>query len=111
MTQARQGEAMRRRVLISGLLGATLPYRSRAATSSLWEQVTQTGVIRFGLIPSRVPYQWEKDGKLTGLSVRIGADLAATLEKTIGRRITVEHVTTTWATLILDLQAGKSDCM
>jgi polar amino acid transport system substrate-binding protein len=85
--------------------------RAAAASPALWDQITQTGVIRYGLIPSRVPYQWEKDGKLTGLSVRIGADLAAALQKSLGRSITVEHVITTWATLILDLQAGKSDCM
>jgi len=96
-----------------GLVGSALVpmYRSVAASPSVWDQVTQTGIIRYGLIPNRVPYQWEKDGKLTGLSVRIGADLAAALEKKLGRDITVQHVITTWATLILDLQAGKSDCM
>ncbi|MEJ0017800.1 MAG: transporter substrate-binding domain-containing protein [Acetobacteraceae bacterium] len=102
---------MRRRDVMGGMLGAALVPAASAATVSLWDQIKETGVIRYGLIPSRVPYQWEKDGKLAGLSVRIGADMAAALEKAMGRRITVEHVITTWATLILDLQAGKSDCM
>jgi polar amino acid transport system substrate-binding protein len=98
---------------MGGLLGAAVARAdcSIAAAPSVWEQVAQTGVIRYGLIPNRVPYQWEKDGRLTGLSVRIGADLAAALGQHLGRGITVQHVVTTWATLILDLQSGKSDCM
>ena len=97
-------------VLFAVLTGlpATAP-RAAAQNVSVWEQARQTGVLRYGLIPNRPPYQWENAGTLTGMSVKLGQDLAAALEKELGRQIRVEHVITSWATLILDLQANRVD--
>jgi polar amino acid transport system substrate-binding protein len=101
---------MRRSVLLLLAMLACLPATPGAAQNpSIWEQARTTGVLRYGLIPNRPPYQWENGGKLVGMSVKLGQDLAAALEKELGRPIRVEHVTTSWATLILDLQSNRVD--
>jgi polar amino acid transport system substrate-binding protein len=82
---------------------------AHAQNASIWDQLREKGVLRVGLIPNRPPYQWENAGKLTGMSIKLAQDLATALEPEIGRPIRVENVTTSWSTLILDMQANRLD--
>jgi polar amino acid transport system substrate-binding protein len=83
--------------------------RAVAAPSSVWERIVTTKTLRVGLIPNRPPYQWTNDGKNEGLAIRMGEDLAAALSKAMGEPIGIDYVTTTWGTLVLDIQSGAID--
>ena len=97
------------RLAVVALLSIGFAPIASAQNPSIWAQVQQTGVLRIGLIPNRPPYQWEKGGKLIGMSITIADDLAKALEKELGRPVRIENVITSWATLILDLQSNRVD--
>jgi ABC-type amino acid transport substrate-binding protein len=79
------------------------------AESSTWNRVAQEKVLHVGLIPNRPPYQWKREGKDTGLAIRMGEDLAKALAREMGGPIRIDYVTSTWSTLVLDMQAGRID--
>jgi polar amino acid transport system substrate-binding protein len=83
--------------------------RAMAQPASVWDQIAKTKVLHVGLIPNRPPYQWTKGGKNVGLAITMGEDLAATLSKAMGEPIRIDYVTSTWATVVLDIQSGNVD--
>lgn len=101
---------MRRRVLVAVAFWLCIVgCAAQAQDASIWDQVRERGVLRVGLIPNRPPYQWDHDGKLTGMSIKLAQDITAALEQEVGRPVRIENVVTSWSTLILDLQANRLD--
>ena len=75
------------------------------AAESTWDQIKRTGKIRQGVI--HYPPYWYQDAKdnnkWKGAMIDMGDDVA----KELG--VTIEYVDTTWATVVLNLQANKTD--
>ena len=86
-----------------------LPSVASAQSGSTWDKIAETGELSVGLIPNRPPYQFELDGKQEGLAIQMGEDLAAALSKEFGKDITIHYETSTWSTLVLDIQSGRID--
>ena len=86
-----------------------LPRLAAAQAPSTWERIARTRVLRAGLIPNRPPYQWNRDGVLSGFAVEMANDMVSALSKEMGFAITATHLPTTWGTVVLDLQAGNLD--
>lgn len=86
-----------------------LPSAALAQSGSTWDKIAETGTLSVGLIPNRPPYQFEVDGKQEGLAIQMGEDLAAALSKEFGKEITIAYETSTWSTLVLDIQSGRID--
>jgi polar amino acid transport system substrate-binding protein len=88
-------------------VGAASP--AFAQSGATWDKVAKTGVLSVGLIPNRPPYQFEVDGKQEGLAIQMGEDLAAALSKELGKDIAIHYETSSWSTLVLDIQSGRID--
>ncbi|MBS0560981.1 MAG: transporter substrate-binding domain-containing protein [Proteobacteria bacterium] len=97
------------RMIVACMLFALPHARAQAQPASVWDQIAKSQVLHVGLIPNRPPYQWEKDGKNAGFAITMGEDLADALSKAMGKPVRIDYVTTTWGTLVLDIQAGKID--
>ena len=86
-----------------------------AQAQSAWEQIKSTGKYRIGVMPGRMPYMWQEKGsdEWHGFAIEMGRSIARSLssENAMNRPITVGYVTTTWATVVLDIQANKLDSM
>lgn len=100
---------IRRRPALLAAATLLLPRLAAAQAPSTWERIARTKTIRAGLIPNRPPYQWNKDGVLTGFAVQMAQDMATALGTEMGGTIAVEHVQTTWGTVVLDLQSSRLD--
>ncbi|NTE66246.1 transporter substrate-binding domain-containing protein [Agrobacterium tumefaciens] len=95
----------------SALIFIAIVVASPAMATSLWDQIQASGEVRVGSIDNRVPFMYKKDDKLSGFTVRISEDLVSALSNAMGKPIKVTYVPTTWATVVLDLQAGRVDVM
>ena len=93
-------------VAAGGLLGAR---PGHAAAGSAWDQIATTKTLRVGLIPNRPPYQWKRGGEQEGLAIQMGKDVAEALGAKMGGAPRIEYVTTSWSTLVLDIQSGGVD--
>jgi len=98
-----------RRTALLAAPALLLPRLAAAQAPSTWERIARTKTVRAGLIPARPPYQWNRDGVLTGFAVQMAQDMAAALGKEMGTTIAVEHAPTTWGTVVLDLQSSRLD--
>ena len=102
----------RRTMLLGGLsafAGVALGSRRLQAADSAWQKIQDAATLRVGVIGGRPPYFCQVDGQWRGFSARMGHDAAAALSKAMEQPIKVEFVNTSWATVVLDLQAGKAD--
>lgn len=76
-----------------------------AAAETTWDQIKRTGKLRQGVI--NYPPYWYQDtkdnNKWKGAMIDMGDDVA----KELG--VAIEFVDTTWATVVLNLQANKTD--
>jgi len=101
-----------RRKLIAGgaaLLGTPAIARRALATDSTYDRIASTGALRLGVITNRPPYFWQENGKWVGFSTQMGTDAAEAFSKAIGKPIRVDFVESSFATIILDIQADKLD--
>lgn len=89
--------------------GLLVTKTTRAAVSSLWEQISSTGTLRVAVISHRPPYIYDGDGGYKGFSIVMSQDLAKALAVAMEKPIKIEWVTTTWPTAVLDIQSGKAD--
>ena len=82
-----------------------------ATAQSSWEQISKTGKLRVGVTPGREPYMWVVNDKWYGFAIDMGKQIAEALENenALGRKIEIEYVRTTFATVVLDMQANKVD--
>ena len=102
----------KRNLILGGLLLAFASVVSpctMAQKPSTWDRIAAQKTLRVGLIPNRPPYQFKVNGEQEGLSIQMGKDLALALGKAMGADIKIEYVTSTWSTIVLDLQAGNAD--
>jgi polar amino acid transport system substrate-binding protein len=91
------------------LTGVALHSKRAQAADSTWQKIQDAATLRVGVIGGRPPYFWQVDGQWHGFSAKMGHDAAAALSKAMEQPIKVEFVNTSWATVVLDLQAGKVD--
>lgn len=100
-----------RRGVMLGLAAGVVMLRGRpaAAADSSWDEIARTGFLKVGVIPSRPPYFWLKNGKWVGFSAEMGRQMTAALAKEMQRTLVPKFVETTWPTVILDLQSGRVD--
>lgn len=80
-----------------------------AAQDSTWKRISDTGILRVGVIPNRAPYYWQENGQWVGFSAEMGRDAAEAVSKGMGKPIKVEFVLTNFTTVVLDMQANKLD--
>ena len=92
----------------AGLVAAAAAQPARAA-SSTWQNIIDTGVVRFGVMPSHGPYHDEQNGKWVGFAIQMGLDSMEALSQAMKKPLRAEYVETSLATVILDLQADKLD--
>lgn len=81
----------------------------RAQPPSAWDRIAATKVLRVGLIPNRPPYQWKRGGEQQGLAIQMGKDVAEALGQAMGSKVEIEYVTSSWATIVLDIQSASVD--
>ena len=101
-----------RRNLIAGgaiLIGAPAIARRAHAADSTYDRIASAGVLRLGVITNRPPYFWQENGKWVGFSTQMGTDAAEAFSKAVGKPIRIEFVESSFATIILDIQADKLD--
>lgn len=83
------------------------------AAENTWDQISKTGVYRIGVMPGRAPYMWQEKGSTewNGFSIEMGRNVVKALENpnALGRSVKIEYVPTTWATVVLDIQANRMD--
>jgi polar amino acid transport system substrate-binding protein len=81
------------------------------AQESTWARIEKTGVVRIGVIPNRPPYFYQNpDSKeWKGFTAEMSRDIVKALSVAIGKEIQPEWVLSTFATVVLDLQAAKID--
>src|SRR3954447_20266834 len=104
----RQGRFSRRAVL-GAAMGAAAARRAAAASNSSWDAILESGVVRFGVMPSHGPYNALQGGTWVGFAIQMGLDSMQVLSQAMKRPLRAEYVETTLATVILDLQANKLD--
>lgn len=103
-----------RRTLIragAGLLALPLASLARPAhaASSSWQNIMDTGVVRFGVLASHGPYHDFQNGKWVGFAIQMGLDCMAALSEAMKKPLRADYVETSLANVILDLQADKLD--
>lgn len=104
-----------RRTLIragAGLLAVPLiglAARPAQAASSSWQNIFESGTVRFGVLPSHGPYHDLQDGKWVGFAIQMGLDCMAALSDAMKKPLRADYVETSLANVILDLQADKLD--
>jgi polar amino acid transport system substrate-binding protein len=91
------------------LAAAGMP--TTAVAQSTWEQLSKTGKLRVGVTPGREPYMWVTNDVWRGFSIDMGKQIAEALENenALGRKMEIEYVPTTFATVVLDMQSNKVD--
>ena len=100
----------RRAALLAGAGAlATTAVRPARAASSSWQNIADSGVVRFGVLPSHGPYHDLQGGKWVGFAIQMGHDCMDALSKAMEKPLRAEYVETSLATVILDLQADKLD--
>jgi polar amino acid transport system substrate-binding protein len=92
----------------AGLLAALASGRARAASSS-WQKIMDSGVVRFGVMPSHGPYHDLQGGKWVGCAIQMGLDCMAALSEAMKKPLRDTYVETSLANVILDLQADNLD--
>jgi polar amino acid transport system substrate-binding protein len=100
---------LRGAVALAATGGILATKTTKAASSSLWEQISSTGTLRVAVISHRPPYIYDSDSGYKGFSIVMAQDLAKALEVAMEKPIKVEWVITTWPTAVLDIQSGRAD--
>lgn len=76
---------------------------STVTTADVLDDVRARGLVRIGTTGDYRPFSYQHDGRLTGIDIDLGAELARKLG------VAVEWVPTSWPTLMTDLHAGRFD--
>lgn len=109
MTQS-SGSFGRRTAIGAGLITLAGLYANPArAAGGSWQNIMESGVVRFGVLTNHVPYHVFEDGKWTGFAIHMGLDCMEALSAEMKRPLRAEYVETSLATVILDLQSDKLD--
>lgn len=102
------------RVMRHCILGTAIALGAMAsahAADSTWQDVSDRGTVRVGVIPARQCYYWQQPGSTDwkGFPVAISRDAVDALGQAMGKKLKIDWVTTSWGTSILDVQSGKID--
>lgn len=103
-----------RRIGVVGLICAVVAMTGNAVAQtnqSIWDKVKSSGVLVVGVIAASGAgsYKDISTGTYKGYYVNFARAIAEDLSKVMGRPIKLEFAETTWATVVMDLQAGRMD--
>ncbi len=80
---------------------------------SAWNQISETGVFRIGVIPARPPYMWQKLGSddWEGFTVEMAKNVVDALShaNAMNKAIKLTYVPTSFQTVVLDIQSNRLD--
>jgi polar amino acid transport system substrate-binding protein len=77
----------------------------------IWDKIQSSGVMVAGVMIASQPGVWKdvRTANYKGFYVNFARAIAEDLSKAMGKTIRLEFVETTWASVVLDLQAAKID--
>ncbi len=94
---------------VLGLMALVSQVNQAAAQESDWDRIMRTGVVKVAVIPNRAPYFWDENKEWKGFTAEMSRDIVKGLSVAMNKELKTEWIITSYATVILDIQASKVD--